>query len=212
MVEGLDRTHFDEVMGILTPAFAGHPVFPAATPLSTVASMLTVFLDVFLIPGASSLFGIRRDGRLACVALAIDPRHEPKGFGLARFFFRIMRIMGVRDMLGFIRAFSSRPKYAAPYLELFLLGTDPAFQKQGLGREMLGHLYRHAAAQGYRGLILGAARETAAYGFYAREGFTVDSEAVFRGMVICNMRRENQDRDARDPLSATSASTASMEA
>ncbi len=191
MVEKLDRSHRDAILAMLTPAFAAHPMFPPSTPHSTVAAMLGLFLDTFLVPGRSTLFGIRQDGRLACVSLSLDPRYEPKGFALARFFFNVMRILGLRDMIGFIRAFSSRPKYAAPYLELFLLGTDPGFQKRGLGREMLRHLYRFAAEQGFAGLILGAAKASAAYGFYVREGFVTDSETSFRGMAIRNMRREN---------------------
>ncbi|MFZ5811028.1 MAG: GNAT family N-acetyltransferase [Thermodesulfobacteriota bacterium] len=196
MVEPLDSSHLDEIMEILVPAFAGHPVFPPSTPRSTVAALLTVFLDAFFVPGRSSLFGIRQDGRLACVSLSLDPRHEPKGWAMARFFYRVMRVLGLRDVIGFIRAFSSRPKYAAPYLELFLIGTDPGFQKRGLGREMLRHLYRFAVEHGFRGLILGAARESAAYGFYAREGFVTDSETSFRGVAICNMRREAAAGDA----------------
>lgn len=191
MVERLDASHRAEVMGIFAPAFACHPAFVPGTPLSTVAGLLDLFLDLFFVPGQSFLYGIRREGTLACVSLSLDVQNEPKGWAQLGFFCRFWRIMGSRGMVDFLRAYLGRPRYATPYLELFLLGTAPEDQRQGLGREMLHHLYALAQAQGYAGLILTAARQSPACGFYAREGFVVDSEVRYRGVPMVNMRRDN---------------------
>jgi GNAT superfamily N-acetyltransferase len=191
MVEPLTMAQRPEIQGILAPAFATHPAFAPGTPLSTVAALLDLFLDMFFVPGRSFLYGLRREGRLACACLTLDPRAEPEGWKRIVVFYRFMRIMGCRTVLDFIRAYQGRPRYAEPYLELFLLGTDPARQRQGLGREMLRFLYGRAGEQGYRGLILTAARHSPACGFYAREGFVMDNEVRFRGEPMVNMRRES---------------------
>lgn len=196
MIETLDPSRRAEILAILTPAFADHPMFPAGTTTETVAAMLTLFLDTFSVPGRSRLFGIRHDGTLACVALCLDARFEPGLPTMLAMFYRTGRILGLGSLWDFIQAFSKRPKYAEPYLELFILGTAPACQKMGLGRSMLRHIYRFAAGQGFRGVILGAAKDSPAYGFYVREGFINDREVFFRGLPIHNMRRENRDTDA----------------
>ena len=191
MVRLLDPSDRSAIMAILGPAFASHPMFPPGTPQGKVDALLGLFLDTFFVPGHSHLFGIDKDGRLACVALATDPRHEPKGLAGALFFCRALPILGPVALAAFVRAFSGRPVYDQPYLELFLIGTVPGSQRQGLGKEMLRFLARFSVEQGFRGLILGVARNSPAYGFYVREGFVADRELSYRGMPICCMRREN---------------------
>ncbi|WP_428559815.1 MAG: GNAT family N-acetyltransferase [Solidesulfovibrio sp. DCME] len=189
-VHPLDPSHRPELMHVLVPAFARHPVFAPGTPQATVAALLDLLLDMFCPPDRALLYGIRQEGELACVALALDPRDEPGGLKLLLFFSRFLRIMGWRSMMEFFRIYLGRPHYQARYLELFLLGTLPAWQRSGLGREMLGFLYDLAAARGFAGLILTAARESPACGFYSREGFVIDSEAFYRGVAMVNMRRD----------------------
>ncbi|WP_029459954.1 GNAT family N-acetyltransferase [Solidesulfovibrio alcoholivorans] len=191
MVRLLDPCARDAIMAILGPAFASHPMFPAGTSQGKVDALLGLFLDTFFVPDHSYLFGIDKDDRLACVALVTDPRHEPKGLASGIFFCRVLPILGPFALVAFARAFSGRPVYDQPYLELFLIGTAPGAQRQGLGKEMLRFLAGFSGEQGFRGLILGVARNSPAYGFYAREGFVVDKELSYRGMPICCMRREN---------------------
>lgn len=192
MIEALQPADRDEVMAVLTPAFAGHAAFAPGTPIATVAALLTLLLDLFYVPGQSWLFGIRREGKLACVSLSLDLALEPKGRTLLGFFYRFWRIMGWRRLVEFVRGYLGRPRYEGRYLELFLLGTVPERQGQGLGREMLRHLYGLAKEQGFRGLVLTAAGGSAARDFYAREGFVTDNVVRFRGMPMENMRRNNQ--------------------
>lgn len=191
MVEPLDPSQRADILAVLTPAFASHPLFAPGTPLAKVEALLTLLLDAFCRPGQALLHGIRRDGVLACVSLSLDAWREPGGLQLAFFFWGFLRIMGWRSLAQFLRVFLGRPRYDAPYLELFLLGTQPDRQREGLGREMLGFLYDLAAAKGFRGLVLTAARDSAACGFYRREGFVIDSEISYRGVAMANMRRDD---------------------
>jgi GNAT superfamily N-acetyltransferase len=192
MIESIDLSNSSEALGVLKEAFASHPVLPPGMPAPCRARFLELMLKTFGGTGKAWLHGIRRDGVLACVALSLDAQLEPKGPAMLGFFFRMFRILGWRTTRQFLGAFSKRPKYADRYLELMLLGTLPAFQGQGLGRTMLGFLYGFAEAQGYRGVILGVARETPAYQFYLKEGFVVDSELEMNRVPLCNMRRENK--------------------
>ena len=73
-----------------------------------------------------------------------------------------------------------------------LLGTLPAHHGAGLGRAMLRYLYGIAEERGYRGIILGVAKDTPAYRLYLKEGFTVDSTTAMSGESLCNMRREEE--------------------
>jgi ribosomal protein S18 acetylase RimI-like enzyme len=123
--------------------------------------------------------------------MSLDAHLEPKGLAMLWFVFRMFRVLGWHMAREFLGAFSKRPKYDDPYLELMLLATLPAYQGQGLGKTMLGFLYGFAKAQGYRGVILGVAKETPAYRLYSKEGFVVDSEITMRTVPLCNMRREN---------------------
>ncbi len=192
MIERLAFSQREEVMEVLRNAFASHPMFAPGTPLETVEAMLALLLATFQAPGRSHLFVMRREGRPACVAYATDPRCEPKWPAMAVFFYRAARIMGLRVMFDFINAFSKRPKYEKPYLELFLLGTAPEAQKLGMGRAMLNHLYELCLREGYAGLILGAATDTPAFRFYEKEGFVTDSVVPFQNIAIANMRRDNR--------------------
>jgi GNAT superfamily N-acetyltransferase len=180
-------------MEVLTPAFATHPAFAPGTPTATVEALLGLMLDKFGQPGQAYLHGIRREGALACAAISLDLRNEPTGRDLMAFFYGFWRIMGLARLVEFARGYMGRPRYDKPYLELFLLGTTPGRQKQGLGREMLRFLFDLAREQGFAGVVLTAARHSPACGFYAREGFVVDSEVRFRGEPMVNMRRDNGD-------------------
>ena len=154
--------------------------------------MTELMLDTFGATEAAYLHGIREEGELACVSFSLDTSTEPRGLAMAWFFFRLFRVLGWRLTADFARAFSKRPKYQDAYLELMLLGTLPAHQGRGLGRKMLRFVYGFAEENGYKGVILGVAKETPAYGFYCREGFVVDSEVHCGALPLCNMRRDKE--------------------
>lgn len=189
MVETLDGRQRQAIVEVLVPAFASHPAFAPGTSPDVVRAVLDLLVHRF---GRVSLHGIRRQGGLACVAVSLDRRVGPHGWELLKFFYRFWRLMGTARLLDLVRDAVGRPRYAKPYLELFLLGTTPTSQKRGLGREMLAFLYALAREQGFAGLVLTAARRSPACGFYIREGFVIDSEVWFRGEPLVNMRRDNR--------------------
>jgi len=191
MIERLDISQKAEILGVLRQAFAAHPILPPGTPDKTTEAMLELMLDTFSVTEEAYLHGIRMEGTLACCSLSLDAHAEPKGPAVIRFFLRLFSILGWRLARDFVRAFSKRPKYEGRYLDLMLLGTTPDFQGHGLGRQMLRFLYGFAEEHGYKGVILGVAKDTPAYGFYCKEGFVVDSEVRIGSMPLCNMRRED---------------------
>lgn len=191
VVEKLDISQKSEVLGVLRQAFATHPMLPPGTPIETTEAMLELIIDSFGPTEKARLYGIRKEGALACVSFAVDLDCEPKGIAMIYFFFRLFRILGWRLTKDFVWAFSKRPKYEDSYLELFLLGTLPAYHGQGLGRTMMQFLYNFAKKHAYRGVILGVAKDTPAHLFYLKEGFVVDKEVFFGSMRLCNMRRDN---------------------
>jgi GNAT superfamily N-acetyltransferase len=191
MVERLDISQKSEMLGVLKQAFATHPMLPPGTPIETTEAMLELIINSFGTTEEARLYGIRKEGALACVSFAVDPHCEPKGIAMIYFFFRLFRILGWRLTKDFVWAFTKRPKYEDSYLELFLLGTLPEYHGQGLGTEMLRFLYDFAKEQDYCGVILGVAKDTPAHLFYLKEGFVVDKEVSFGSMRLCNMRRDS---------------------
>jgi ribosomal protein S18 acetylase RimI-like enzyme len=174
--EKLDIADKAEMLGVLRQAFATHPMLPQGTPVQTTEAML---------------YGIRKEGILACVSFSVDAHYEPKGIAMIWFFLRLFQILGWQLTKNFISVFSHRPKYMNSYLDLTLLGTLPDYHGQGLGRMMLRFLYDFARDNVYHGIILGVAKETPAYHFYIKEGFAVDKEVFLANMLLCHMRREN---------------------
>ena len=191
MVERLDMSRKSEVLGVLKQAFAAHPMLPPETPMATTEAMFQLIIDSFGAGDGAHLYGIRKEGALACVSFSVDPHNEPKRMALIYFFFRLFRILGWRLTKDFVRALSKRPGYEDSYLDLTLLGTLPACHGQGLGRRMLRFLYDLAKEHGYNGVILGVARDTPAHRLYLKEGFVVDNEVALGSITLCNMRREH---------------------
>ena len=192
-IEKLDISHKTEILGVLRQAFAKHPMLPPGTPVQTTEAMLELMIDSFGGKGKAYLYGIRKEGILACVSFSVDAHYEPKGIPMIWFFFRLFQILGWQLTKNSIRGFSTRPKYTNSYLDLTLLGTLPDYQ--GLGRMMLRFLYDFARDKDYRGIILGVAKETPAYHFYVKEGFAVDKEVLLGDVMLCHMRRENVKPD-----------------
>ena len=204
IIETLDIAQRGEVLAVLREAFATHPALPPGMPQERVEALLALMLDVFGSAERIYLHGIRRDGVLACIAFSLDAGYEPKGLGLWRLVWGMWRILGWRLMRDFSRAMAKRPVHDAPHLELLVLGTLPAYQRQGLGRQMLRFLTGFAADGGYSGVVLDVAKDTVAHGFYAREGFVDEGEIALATATLVHMRRAN---DARACAEAASSPT-----
>ena len=199
MIEKLHMAEKPEALDVLKEAFASHPMLPPGTPQATADALLRLLMDTFGHAEDAWLYGIRREGTLACVSFSLDSRGEPKGIAMILFFLRLFRILGWRLTRDFVRAFAKRPKYDDPYLDLMLLGTLPANHGQGLGRAMLRFLYRSAEKHGYRGIILGVTEDTPAYRLYLKEGFVADSITSLSGVSLCHMRREKDSTMPPNP-------------
>jgi GNAT superfamily N-acetyltransferase len=199
MIEKLDISQKAEILDVLRQAFATHPMLPPGTPAKTTERMFGLMLDTLGNTDRAYLHGIREEGRLACVAFSLDAQFKPSLIAMCGFLWRIFRILGWRLTLDFAGAFSKQPKHEDAYLELMLFGTLPASQGRGLGREMLQWLYRFCGEEGYKGIVLGAAKDTPSYDFYCREGFVTESEAPCSTIVLCYMRRDGGQRTDASP-------------
>ena len=184
-LDAADQPDFIETIAI---AFSDHPMMPpdsSAEKLRMVRSMLQAFTEA---PDAR-LFGIRREGNLDCAAFVYDASYEPRGWRLAVFLFQMFRVFGWKMSRTFARVLSEKPASDERQLELMLLGTRTEAQGQGLGRVMLRHIIELASNQGYGSVVLEVAKETPAYGFYLREGFSVDKEISLPMATLCFLKR-----------------------
>ena len=189
--ERLGAADKPEAMAVLREAFATHPMLPPGTSPRTTERLMALMMDTFSRDETAALHGISVDGKLACVALTLDGRAEPKGLALVRFIVRLCFVLGWRLIRDFIRAMSSQPKHDKPYLDLMLLGTLTTHHGRGLGRAMLRFTYDMAESQGYHGVTLAVAKDTPAHRLYLKEGFVTVAEVPMRSLLLCHMRRDN---------------------
>ena len=179
-----------EALAVLKRAFASHPFMPEGSPPEATDALLDLLFDTFGQTDRAWLHGIRMDGQLACVAFSYDAHYTPPLRSFLSFARRLGGIFGWRRMARFLVLLRGRPRHKARYLELFLLGTDPAHHGKGMGRTLMRFLYDFATAEGFRGLLLDVVRETPAFRFYEKEGFVTDKEQTMNGKPLCHMRRE----------------------
>ena len=83
-----------------------------------------------------------------------------------------------------------KPLLRERHLEMVMLATMPAHQRQGLGRHLLQFLYRQAMKEGYTGILLITDRDTPAYRLYRSEGFEIEGKLEVAERTLCWMRRE----------------------
>jgi len=188
-VERLKGSDKPGLLDLFTEAFEEHPLIPAlgAKPEATRPTM-KAFLDYFGRTKSSLLYGIRQGNKLVCATVSSDSTASTSMPALMRFIWALWRALGwrVAKELGIVHR--EEPKYEDRYLELIILGTLPAYQKQGLGRKMLRFLNNEAKKDGYKGVILVADRNTPAINLYLKEGFVVDKEFAMGEATLCWMR------------------------
>jgi len=151
--------------------------------------MIVAILDAFAGATDATLLGISRDGELACVAFVFADGYEPGGLALAKFVWRMIRVVGLRMCGTMARLMSEKREGDERRLELMLLGTRGNYQGQGLGRTMLRSLFDFARDHGYASVVLEAPKQTPACGLYLSEGFKVEKEIPLPKMPLCMMRR-----------------------
>ncbi len=188
-IEILDNTRRSEVIDVLANAFRDHPMLPPDPTGRKSHLMAVAILDAFAGAPDATLFGISRDGELACVAFVFADGYEPGGVPLAWFLWRMLRAIGLQQFRMMTRVMSEKRSGGERRLELMLLGTRSDCQGQGLGRTMLRYLFGFARDRGYASVVLETAKQTPAFGFYLSEGFEVEKEIPLPTMPLCMMGR-----------------------
>lgn len=188
-IETLDTAQRSEMIDVLADAFRDHPMLPPDPTGRKSHLMAVAILEAFADAPDATLFGVSRNGELACVAFVFTDGYEPGGLPLVRFLWRMLRAIGWRQFRMMGRVMSEKRRGDERQLELMLLGTRSGYQGQGLGRTMLHHLFGFARERGYASVVLEAAKQTPAFGFYRREGFEVEKEISLPTMPLCMMLR-----------------------
>lgn len=190
-VKQLNSSERESALSLICEAFKEHPMLPPGTPHGTTQALFRFMFDEFGSKKSTCIHGIKDSGNnLVCTALSLSSTDEPGLWDALRCTLSFFRILGWSLALAFLRAHASKPKRTKPHLELLLLGTSPSFQKGGLGRTMMSHLYKFAKDKGYAGITLEVAKNSSAYGFYCREGFVTDKTIYIKGMPLCLMHRK----------------------
>ena len=194
MIETLTHADRPEVVEVLGEAFRSHPMVPP-DPRGKLEGwgarlMMRTMLDAFDRAPDAQLFGVRRDGRLACVAFVHAYGYDPSGLVIARMFWNMARVMGLRMLLQCMRVMGEKHPGDDPRLELLILGTRVTCQGQGLGRAVMRHVYDYARQHGHAAVTLEVAHDSPARGFYEREGFRLEKQVPLAGETLSYMRRD----------------------
>lgn len=143
-----------------------------------------------------NMYGIRKDGKLVCVAVFYNAEKRPPilliimGFFIS-VIFRVGRLLRWQFALEAERICAEMPKHywKDHYMNLTSLGTVPEHQKQGLGREMLRFIRRMAENKGFAGIqLLTTGRDSPAFRLYIKEGFVAEKEFSVASEVVIPMQ------------------------
>ena len=175
-IEALGKSAMPQLLELFTGIF--HPYIPPITdtPRKTKAVMRAI-LEFYGRAKGAFFNGIRKDAKLTCAALVVDTNDKPSFFALARLGLSLAWTLGL-DAVGRMTVIhTAKPKYEDGFAELIILGTARDCQKQGLGRRIMDHIYERSRAEGFdKGVVLFVDKNTPAFDFYLREGFTMDRE------------------------------------
>jgi len=190
-IKPLEPSEREFALSLICEAFKEHPILPPGTPFGTTKTLFRFMFDEFGSKKSTCIHGIKDSGNnLVCTALTLSSTDEPSLWDALRYTLSFFRILGWSLALSFLQVNAAKPKRKEPYLELLLLGTSPSFQKRGLGRAMMSHLYKFAKEKGCAGITLEVAKNSPAYGFYCREGFVTDKTVYIKNMPLSLMCRK----------------------
>ena len=188
--ERLTKDARGELVRAMTEALAQHSMVAALGGSSEdTGALMKALIDFYWGKKSLLLCGIRTDEGVVCGALCVDAREDHSLLALARLAWAVTRTVG-RGALGpLLDVERHKPFLQERHLEMVILATVPAFQRQGFGRRVLHFLYREAMREGYSGILLVTDRDTPAFGLYRREGFEVEREFEVPQQRLCWMRR-----------------------
>lgn len=205
-IEHLRGSDKRELVKLFTNAFEEYPfipiqrLVPEPSPKLEEASlryqekMLKFVVNFYMARKSCRAYGIRKENKLVCACLSVDSKEKPSLMSVIRvipfmisfrfYWSRLARIVGKRTVsdfrMFFRKAFSKeKPIHDDKYVELVLLGTLPAYQRQGFGRKMLRFLCDKAKEEKYKGVMLFANCDIPSFRLYLKEGFVVDKEFAF---------------------------------
>jgi len=188
MVERLTRSAKGELTQALTEASAQHPLL-RGEGIEDAAAQLRALIDFQWRKKSLLLCGVKTDEGLVCGALCVDAREDPSLLALARLAWSVTRAEGRRAIGPLLDVERHKPLHWERHLEIAVLGTVPAFQRQGHGRRVMRFLYREALREGYGGILLVIDRDSPAFRLYRSEGFEVEREFEVGLQRLCWMRR-----------------------
>jgi ribosomal protein S18 acetylase RimI-like enzyme len=188
--ERLTKDAKGELVRTMTEAFAQHPMVAALGGSSEDTSVLVkALVDFHWRMKSLLLCGIRTDEGLVSGSLSVDAREDPSLLALGRLAWAVTRTVG-RGALGpLLDIERHKPFLQERHLEMVILATLPAHQRQGYGRRVLHFLYREALREGYGGILLVVDCDTPAFALYRSEGFEVEREFQVGQQRLCWLRR-----------------------
>ena len=190
MAERLTSDAKEELTRALTEAFEEHPMVPSlgARP-EDAGALVKALVDFYWHMKSRLPCGIRTDEGLVCCSLSVDAREDASLLALARLAWGVRRRVGGGAIGPLLDVERHKPLHRERHLEMVILATVPAFQRQGFGRRVLHFLHREAMREGYGGILLVTDRDTPAFGLYSSEGFQVEREFEVAQQRLCWMRR-----------------------
>jgi ribosomal protein S18 acetylase RimI-like enzyme len=199
-IQSLGPSEYESALALICEAFRSHPMLPQGIPYKVTQDLFRFMFDEFGAANSACLHGIKdADNHLLCVALTLSSTDEPGLWDAIRCTYAFFRILGWRLALAYLKMQTAKPKSTVSYLELVLMGTIPTAQKGGLGRKMLRHLLQYAQDKGYAGMTLEVAQNAPAFGFYCREGFTLEKTIYLKDLTVCIMRLKLDEKSKHQP-------------
>jgi ribosomal protein S18 acetylase RimI-like enzyme len=190
MVERLTRGSKGELVEAMREAFAQHPMMHALGGTAEDAGALVrALVDFYWGKKSLLLCGVRTHEGVVCGSLSVDAREDHSLLALARLAWVVTRALGWGALGPLLDEERHKPFLQERHLEMVILATAPAYQRQGFGRSVLHFLYREAMREGYGGILLVSDRDTPAFGLYRSEGFQVEREFEVAQQRLCWMRR-----------------------
>jgi ribosomal protein S18 acetylase RimI-like enzyme len=190
MVERLPRGSKGELTQALTEAFMQHPLLHGGGGrVEDGRVLMRALINFYWGKKSLLLCGIRTEEGVVCGALCVDAREDHALVALARLAWSVTRGLGRRALGPLLDVERHKPLHRERHLEMVILATVPAFQRQGFGRRVLHFLYREAMREGYGGILLVTDRDTPAFGLYCSEGFELEREFEVAQQRLCWMRR-----------------------
>jgi len=187
----LNNSDESELIKIMTNSFSKLPQLSVLIkkPNKTEKFMKNL-INLFKTTGKVKMFGIKKDGRILCCSFCVDSDAKPNVLSLLKFGFNMFILLGFSGLKELYVCDKNKPKYGKKCLELMLFGTLDNYQKKGLGKLMLDHLYDYARKNNYGGVTGVTNNIRPSFRFYIKEGWIIDKEFNTNDYRFCWVRKK----------------------